>query len=128
MPKTESEILEAHRTTIEALTGKRCNIKLISKEDELLKAMHLDQIRVGVETVFDCSIFSKKRKRELVLSRRSFCLFASLKHSQNEISDYLNFSYDAIRHCLRNGRYQLKNDPEFIEQHTQVKKILLGGS
>jgi hypothetical protein len=47
--KTEAEILEAHKTTIEALTGKKCVITLIDPTDQVLKWLTLDEIETVVQ-------------------------------------------------------------------------------
>lgn len=126
MAKTEAEIVEAHRTTIEALTGKKCFISLVAREELLLKEKSLDEIKAAVEKIGFASVLSKSQTNETVALRKIFCLLASYGHNNNEVRKYLLISYDQVRYYLRHIHNDLQNDPDLKKQFDRVKSILLG--
>lgn len=128
MAKTETEIVEAHRTTLEAFTGKKAIIKLISKEEEILKIKTLSEIENAVQRFNSYSSIKEKNKcDELVTLRRIFCLLASFGHNNRQIQNHLSVSYDQVRHNLRQCKNHLQIDPDFIALYEKVKTILLSG-
>lgn len=130
MAKSEAEIIEAHRTTIEAMTGKKCQITLIDKEALILKTKSLEEIQNAVEkiNVSFPSILVKRRSEELVQLRKLFCLFASYGSNNNQIRKFLKISYDQVRYYLRHSKNELQTDNDFKKQFEQVKSILLSGN
>lgn len=130
MAKTEAEILQAHRATIEAITGKKCEIVLIDKERLILKNKTLEEIKTAIEGINRNlpSILERKRSDDLVQLRKLFCLVASYGHNQNQIRKFLLISYDQVRYYLRQCKNHLQTDPEFVKQFEQVKAILLNAN
>lgn len=125
MAKTEAEIIEAHRTTLEALTGKKCVIELLSREEEILKTKSLVQIKNAIEKIADTSILAKKKTTNNVRLRKIFCLLASYGSNQNQIRKFLQVSYDLVRYYLRNIDNDMDADAEFKKQFDQAKALLL---
>lgn len=129
MAKSVDEILDAHKTTIEAITGKKCEIILIDKEVLILKRKSFLQILQAVETLNGSpSIFVKKKTDELVQLRKLFCLLASYGHNNKQISKFLQLSYDQVRYYQRHVKNDLQIDADFKQRFEQVKAFLLSSN
>lgn len=127
MAKTETEILDAHKRTIEVLTGKKCEITLVGKEEQILKEIPLNKMMIVVNGFSLIPIVSKGSNADTVMYRKIFCLLAFHGHTQRAIKNSLNIHLDTVRYYLRNGKILLQNNNRFKQQYEQVKSTLLSG-
>lgn len=128
MPKSELEIIIAHKKVIEIMTGKKCSINLSMKEEDILKNLSLNEIQKGVEkyNYYSFPINSKNSCAELVRLRKIFSLLAmKAGFSAKKISGFLNFSHhSSALYNLREAKYLFENDSDFKKIYHQIQNDL----
>lgn len=122
MSKTATEIIQAHKRTIEAFTKQECTIILTDRVEATLKTRTLTDILLTCEkfNTGSYSINSKSRIREVVNLRKIFCLIAERAgYSARKTGMYLNTTHDNIIYLKNEGKEQLKKE-EFKRLYNTV--------
>ena len=85
----------------------------------------LEVIRKAVETVTNCDVVVRTRRKEFVQARSIFYKFArDNKQTLQAIGKFLERDHATVMHSLKNFEHEVKFDPDFRGNYNAVKSIL----
>ena len=120
MATTTEQLTAAHQRTIEALTGKKCQIILHDKQEMLLQNKKLTDILLHCEShnKGGFSIISKSREPETIKAKKLFCLIADKAgYSANKIGAFLGHK----DHTL--ASYHIKKAKELLSKNKDFQQV-----
>lgn len=131
--KSEAEILQAHKQTIEAFTGKECAITLISSEEKALKALTIPYILQQINTLSYFAIEGPNRETETCNYRQIFCLLATeAGYSLKQIAFFLTNkaapkkrNHTTVLYNVKTAKDRLQNSIEFKHLYQKIKKEII---
>jgi chromosomal replication initiation ATPase DnaA len=121
--KTETEIIAAHKSTIETFTGKQCDIKLISDEERIISRLTMHIILEYINCISIAPIEGAAQDRETSSLRKIFSLIASeAGHSSKSIGAFLNGrNHSTILYNLKTAKHLLTSDCVFKTSYDSIK-------
>lgn len=125
--KSDAQIIEVHKRTIEAYTKKECTIVLTDAFEKAIKRLSLYEIFMAVEkhNATSHSIVSKSRKGDVVTLKKIFCLLAKQAgYSAKKTGVFLqNCNHVNVRHHIRS--VENSTDEEFNKQYQIIQTDIL---